>query len=93
MKVRCVIYDCDGVLFDSLEANRRLYNDLCASVGRLPLSEEELTYVHCHTVFEAVHFMFRHDDGLEQKALELLKGVDFREYIVFLKMNPISSRP
>jgi phosphoglycolate phosphatase len=88
VKVRCVIYDCDGVLFDSLEANRRLYNDLCASVGRLPLREEELTYVHCHTVFEAVHFMFRHDNGLEQKALELLKGVDFREYIVFLKMEP-----
>ena len=88
MKVRCVIYDCDGVLFDSIEANGRLYNDLCVSVGRPPLTREELTYVHCHTVFEAVHFMFKDDDGLEKKALELLKQVDFKQYIVFLKMEP-----
>ncbi len=40
-KIRCVIYDCDGVLFDSLEANTKLYNDLCALVGRVPLREEE----------------------------------------------------
>ena len=88
MKVRCVIYDCDGVLFDSLDANGRLYNDLCVSVGRPPLTREELTYVHCHTVFEAIHFMFKDDDGLEKKALELLKQVDFKQYIVLLKMEP-----
>lgn len=88
MKVRCVIYDCDGVLFDSIEANEKLYNDLAASVGRPPLTREELTYVHCHTVFEAIHFMFKDDNGLERKALELLKQVDFKQYIVFLKMEP-----
>ena len=88
MKVRCVIYDCDGVLFDSIEANEKLYNDLAASVGRPPLTREELTYVHCHTVFEAVHFMFKDDNTLEEKALELLKQVDFKQYIVFLKMEP-----
>jgi len=88
MKIRCVIYDCDGVLFDSLEANRKLYDDLCRSLGRPPLNPEELEYVHSHTVFEAVHHISRHDDGLEKKALELLKGVNFREYIVFLKMEP-----
>ena len=88
MKVQCVIYDCDGVLFDSLEANGRLYNDMCLSVGRPPLTPDELTYVHCHTVFEAIHFMFRDDNGLEKKALEALKQVDFKHYIGFLKMEP-----
>ena len=88
MKFRCVIYDCDGVLFDSIEANEKLYNDLAASVGRPPLTREELAYVHCHTVFEAVRFMSRNDNGLEKKALALLKQVDFRKYIDFLKMEP-----
>ena len=41
MPVTCVIYDCDGVMFDSLEANRRLYNRIAHSMGRPPLSEEE----------------------------------------------------
>jgi phosphoglycolate phosphatase len=87
-KMRCVIYDCDGVLFDSLEANSRLYNDLCALGGRAPLREEEVNYVHTHTVFEAVHFIFGKDEDSEKKALEILKQVDFREYIVHLKMEP-----
>ena len=87
-KVRCVIYDCDGVLFDSLEANTKLYNDLCALVGRGPLEEEEIQYVHMHTVYEAIHFIFRKEDGLEKKALESMKQVDLRNYIVYLKMEP-----
>jgi phosphoglycolate phosphatase len=87
-KVRCVIYDCDGVLFDSLEANARLYNDLCIGVGRSPLREAEIRYVHSHTVLESIRFLFRDDPVSEEKALELLKKVDFKKYIVYLKMEP-----
>jgi phosphoglycolate phosphatase len=89
-KVRCVIYDCDGVLFDSFEANTKLYNDLCALVGRGPLREEEMEYVHIHTVFEAIRFIFGNEDDLEKKALEMLreKQVDLKNYIIYLKMEP-----
>jgi HAD superfamily hydrolase (TIGR01509 family) len=87
-KIRCVIYDCDGVLFDSLEANTKLYNELCALVGRSPLREEEMEYVHTHTVFEAIHFIFGQKDELEKQALELIKQFDLKKYIVYLKMEP-----
>jgi phosphoglycolate phosphatase len=87
-KTRCVIFDCDGVLFDSLEANTKLYNRLCALVGRAPLEQKEMKYVHTHTVYQALHFIFGKDDVLEKKALELLKQVDLRDYIVYLKMEP-----
>ena len=89
-RIRCVIYDCDGVLFDSFEANTKLYNDLCAIVGRGPLREEEMRYVHTHTVFEALHFIFGKENDLERKALEILKQkqVDLKNYVVYLKMEP-----
>ena len=89
-KIRCVIYDCDGVLFDSFEANTKLYNDLCAWVGRGPLSEEEMQYVHIHTVFEALRFIFGKESDLEKKALEMLKErqVDLRNYVEYLKIEP-----
>ena len=89
-KIRCVIYDCDGVLFDSFEANTRLYNDLCAWVGRGPLSEEEMHYVHIHTVLEAIRFIFGKESDLEKKALETLKErqIDLRNYVEYLKMEP-----
>ncbi len=89
-KIRCVIYDCDGVLFDSFEANTKLYNDLCAWVGRGPLSEEEREYVHIHTVLEAIQFIFGKETDLEKKALETLRErqVDLRNYVEYLKMEP-----
>jgi phosphoglycolate phosphatase len=87
-KLKGVIYDCDGVLFDSIEANMRLYNDLCSAVGRTPLKEEEIKYVHSHTVYEALHFIFGQENGLEKRALESLKQIDMREYILYLKMEP-----
>jgi HAD superfamily hydrolase (TIGR01509 family) len=85
-----VIYDCDGVLFDSFEANTKLYNDLCTWVGRGPLSGEEMQYVHIHTVFEAIHFIFGKENGLEKKALEILRErqVDLKNYVEYLKMEP-----
>jgi HAD superfamily hydrolase (TIGR01509 family) len=87
-KTRCVIYDNDGVLFDSIESNRKLYNDLCLSMGRGAMREEEVQYIHSHTVYEAIHFLFGHDEGLEKKVLESMKQIDLRQYIVYLKMEP-----
>ena len=88
MKIRCVIYDCDGVLFDSIEANKKLYNDLCGLVGRGPLTEEEVKYVHMHTVYETIELIFGRGNRLEQRALEALKGIDWKEYVAYLKMEP-----
>jgi phosphoglycolate phosphatase len=86
--IRCVIYDCDGVLFDSLEANGRLYNDLCAAMGRPPVQAEEMKYIHSHTVFESIHYLFREGREAEERALEVLKQLDVKNYVVYLKMEP-----
>jgi HAD superfamily hydrolase (TIGR01549 family) len=88
VKIRCVIYDCDGVLFDSLDANRRLYNHICASGGRGELTDEELHFCHMHTVFESVHHLFPVDLEAEVRALEFLKAVNLGDYVEFLKMEP-----
>jgi HAD superfamily hydrolase (TIGR01509 family) len=57
-------------------------------MGREPLRPEEMGYVHTHTVYEAIHFIFGRDKEMEKRALELLKQIDLREYIVYLKMEP-----
>jgi HAD superfamily hydrolase (TIGR01509 family) len=57
-------------------------------VGRSPLNEEEVKYVHMHTVYETIRLIFGKENGLEKKALELLKGIDWRDYIAYLRMEP-----
>jgi phosphoglycolate phosphatase len=88
-KIDCVIYDCDGVLFDSLETNRRLYDHIATSMGRPPLSESELRYCHIHTVYDSLHHLFKEDEALEKKALEFLRTrVALNDFIVYLRMEP-----
>jgi phosphoglycolate phosphatase len=87
-KVSCVIYDCDGVLFDSFEAITRLYNDLCAKLGREPLRQDEMTYIHTRTVYEAISFLFGGKGQLSEKALDTLKEIEWAKYVAYLKMEP-----
>lgn len=88
-EIDCVIYDCDGVMFDSLDANRRLYLQIAQSIGRAPLTEEEVRYCHTHTVYDSLRYMFRENEALEKKAVEFLKQeINFKDFIVYLKMEP-----
>jgi phosphoglycolate phosphatase len=87
-KISCVIYDCDGVLFDSSEAITRLYNDLCAKLGREPLRQEEMTYVHTRTVYDTISFLFGGEGELSKKALETLNETEWATYVAYLKMEP-----
>ena len=88
-EIDCVIYDCDGVLFDSLDTNRRLYDHIAVSMGRQALSESELQFCHTHTVYESVRHLFKGDEALEKKALEFLKNsVALNDFIMYLKMEP-----
>ncbi len=89
MPVSCVIYDCDGVLFDSLEANRKLYNHIAVSMGRPPLTEAELRYCHMNTVGDSIHCLFKEDGEAEARAVRFLKEqVDFKDFIPYLVMEP-----
>jgi len=89
MPTRCVIYDCDGVLFDSLEANRALYNHIAVSMGRGAITEDELACCHTSTVRESIHCLFKDDPEGEARGLQFLSDeIDFRDYIPYLRMEP-----
>lgn len=56
--LKLVVLDCDGVMFDSREANRAYYGHLRERFGRPPLTEQELGFVHAHPAPESVPFIF-----------------------------------
>lgn len=85
---RCVIYDCDGVLFDSLESNRQFYNHICKSLGRGLITDRELRYAHMHTVEVALHHLFRKDVKSVPKALAMIPQIDPLAFIGYLKLEP-----
>ena len=55
------IFDCDGVLLDSREANRAYYNAILKEFGRRSMNDKELSFVHMHTAEESVKYLFKDD--------------------------------
>ncbi len=52
-----LIFDCDGVLLDSLESNIYYYNAILARLDLGPMTEEQIRYVHVSTASEAMHYI------------------------------------
>jgi len=86
--VKLVIFDCDGVMFDSREANRAYYNHLRARFGLPPMDEEEVEYVHIHHVMDSVDFIFRNHPELLPAAHEYRKSVDYAAFLPYMRMEP-----
>lgn len=86
--IKLLVFDCDGVLFDSREANRAYYNHIAESLGRPPLSEEEFRFVHMHTAEESVRYLFRDYPDLLEKALAFQKKLNYEEFLPLMKPEP-----
>jgi phosphoglycolate phosphatase len=58
--LKLIVFDCDGVMFDSKKANCMYYNHLLAHFGLALMSESEEDYVHMNNVADSVQHIFRH---------------------------------
>ena len=58
-RVAAVIFDCDGVMFDSRQANIHFYNHLLAHFDLPPMNDGEAAFVHMHTASESTAHIFQ----------------------------------
>ncbi|MFZ5796932.1 MAG: HAD family hydrolase [Desulfobulbus sp.] len=87
--LKLIIFDCDGVLFDSREANRAYYNQLLARFGCPPMDEEELNFVHAHNVTDSVKHIFRNHPGVRQEAVDRYRTeLDYTPFLQHMIMEP-----
>ena len=63
--IKVAAFDCDGVLFDTEEANTAYYNNLLEHFGRPLMTPEQFKYVHMHTAEASIAFLFPEDDILD----------------------------
>ncbi len=87
-QIKAVIFDCDGVLFDSKQANINFYNSIRAYFGLPPMDKEEEDYVHIHTAHESVDYIFRNAPHLREKAQQYRLNMDYSPFIKYMKMEP-----
>lgn len=86
-QVKLVIFDCDGVMFDSKHANEAYYNDILAHFGKPPMNSRQSKYVHMHTADQSIAYLFS-DDPLAEQALAYRHQISYFPFIPLMKMEP-----
>jgi len=86
-KTRAVVFDCDGVMFDSRRANILYYNHMLDHFGLPPMTGAAVDFVHCHTADESIQHIFQ-GTPLVKKALAYRWEVDYTPFIQDMIMEP-----
>jgi len=86
--VRLVMFDCDGVLFDSRQANILFYNELLRRLGRPPMTGVEVDYVHVHTAGESVAYLLRHQPPTPEAWQQAACALDYGPFIDHMSPEP-----
>jgi phosphoglycolate phosphatase len=87
MPIKAVIFDCDGVMFDTTGANSAYYNRVLKHLGRPELTPEQFIYCHMHTAENALKFLFEGAGQLEA-ALAFCRGMGYRDLIPMMEIEP-----
>jgi HAD superfamily hydrolase (TIGR01549 family) len=85
--VKLVAFDCDGVMFDTADANRFYYSDILQHFGQPALTEEQFGFVHMHTVHESMAYLFPDENRLKA-ALAFRKTMGYRKYLSYHTLEP-----
>jgi len=86
-EIKVVAFDCDGVMFDSREANRAYYNYLLDRFHLPEMTPEQLAYSHMHTVDEALDFLIS-DSATLEAAHAYRKQLGYLPFLKYMQMEP-----
>jgi HAD superfamily hydrolase (TIGR01509 family) len=85
--VKAVAFDCDGVMFDTAQANRFYYSHILLHFDRPAVTDEQFTFVHMHTVDKSMAYLFP-DETILAAAYEFRKSMDYKQYLGYLTIEP-----
>jgi phosphoglycolate phosphatase len=83
-----VIFDCDGVLFDSAPANIAYYNAVLERLGRPRMDEEWCRRAHFLSSRQLYEAMLATDDGLATRAAREGAAIDYGPFYRLMRPMP-----
>jgi len=86
LKIKAVVFDCDGVMFDTAVANRKYYDEVLETFGKPVLNEEQFVNVHMMTVTAAIDYLFPEMDDLST-IYDCLKTIGYKKFIKHMIME------
>ncbi len=85
-QIKAVVFDCDGVMFDTAQANRIFYNEILAAFGKPCLNDEQFINVHMMTVKAAVTYLFPELDDVVP-VYKKIKSIGYDTVVPYMQME------
>ena len=85
--IKVVAFDCDGVMFDSVQANMDYYNSILDHFGKPLMTPEQFVHAHMHTANEVLANLFPDPEALKA-AFEFRKKMSYWPFIKDMKIEP-----
>jgi phosphoglycolate phosphatase len=85
--IKVVAFDCDGVMFDTTNANMAYYNEILKHLGRPALTSEQFAYCHSHTADQSIAHLFN-DDHSFKKAQRYRKNMSYIPFLKYMVLEP-----
>lgn len=88
-RYKVIIYDCDGVILDSIESNYIFYNRVMEYLERPPLDRDDLQarqVLHTYSFNDVMEYFFA-GDVCRDKAFAFAKTIHYRDLMPFMRME------
>jgi HAD superfamily hydrolase (TIGR01549 family) len=85
--LKVIAFDCDGVLFDSKEANVRFYSHILEVIGLPPVRPDQQESIHMLPVRDSLAYLIGNGTDFE-RAWKYTQGIDFHEFNSHLQCEP-----
>ncbi|MBF0226763.1 MAG: HAD family hydrolase [Desulfobacterales bacterium] len=85
--IKAVIFDCDGVLFDTVKANQAYYNFILSHFKKPSMDDEQFKYAQMHTAENSVDYLFPNEDE-QTEAKEFRNEMSYKPFIKYMVIEP-----
>lgn len=88
-RYKVVIYDCDGVILDSIESNYVFYNRVMGFLGRPEIDRDNVDakrVLHTYSFNNVMEYFFSGDQQREE-ALRFAKTIHYRDLMPYMRME------
>ncbi len=86
--LKVIALDCDGVLFDSREANINFYSHIMKAIGRPPLRADQHEYIHMYPVRQSLIYLTGGEGEDFARAFKYFETVDLGAFNGHLSLEP-----
>ncbi len=86
--LKLIVFDCDGVMFNSKRANCMYYNHLLSHFGLALMSEGEENYVHMSNVSDSLQHIFRHYSSPTTEEVNAFRQLcDYEPFLQYMEIE------